>query len=59
MALSKEQEATLRYLRQQVDAAQEVVFKADRPADAQTRLYYARVKLKEFVEGLRASGVNI
>jgi hypothetical protein len=59
MALSKEHEATLRHLRQQVDAAQEALFKVNRPADAQTKLFYARNKLEQFVKQLRAAGVNI
>jgi hypothetical protein len=59
MALSKEHEATLRHLRQQVDAAQEALFKVDRPADAQTKLFYARSNLEQFVKQLRAAGVNI
>lgn len=59
MALNKEQEATLRYLRQQVDKAEAALARTDRHPDVTQDLWRAREELRVFVEQMRAAGVNI
>lgn len=59
MALSKEQEATLRHLRQQVDKAEAALARTDRHPDVGQDLWRAREELRAFVEQLRAEGFQI
>jgi hypothetical protein len=59
MALSKEQEATLRYLRQQVDKAEAALARTERHPDVAQDLWRAREELRAFVEKLRSEGINI
>ena len=59
MALSKEQEATLRYLRRQVDNAEAALARTERHPDVAQDLWRAREELRAFVEKLRAEGFQI
>ena len=59
MTLSPAHEAELRYLRRQVDAAQDRLLRKDAEQWAQRDLWYAREELRQFVSKLREEGHNI
>ena len=59
MAWTKEHEATLRYLRQQVDRAEAALARTDQHPDVKQDLWRAREELRAFVEHLRAEGFQI
>jgi hypothetical protein len=59
MAWTKEHEATLRYLRQQVDKAEAALARTDQHQDVKQDLWRAREELRAFVEQLRAEGFQI
>ena len=59
MRLGKNQEATLRYLRQQVDKAEAARARTDHHPDVEQDLWRAREELRAFVEQLRAEGFQI
>jgi hypothetical protein len=57
--LTPEQEATLRFLRGQVDKAEAECFRLNRHMNVQQDLFRARKELRVFVEALRAEGKHI
>ena len=58
--LSPEQEATLRQLRREVDDLQdELARTTGAPLNTQSRLFYARERLREFTLNLRRQGYLI
>ena len=59
MQLSSYQEATLRFLRNQVDSFEYQASRSDAHPNLTHALYTARQQLKSFVEELRRDGYNI
>lgn len=59
MKLSPADEAYYRFLKQQVDRAQDDVFKADANRRAKIDLQVTRKELKDFVAKKRQEGFNI
>ena len=57
--LTPEQEATLRFLRGQVDTAEAEYYRLDRHMNVQQDLFRARKQLRTFVETLRKEGKEI
>ena len=57
--LSPADEATLRYLRNQVDRMSERQYRRDAEPDARSKYWYAAEELRTFVSKLRQEGKNI
>ncbi len=53
------QEAELKHLNRMVNIRQDEAYSREPQPDAQSKLYYARKDLKEFVSRLRQDGVDI
>ena len=53
------QKAELQHLKRMVNIRQDEAYSREPQPDAQSKLYYARKDLKEFVSRLRQDGVDV